>query len=317
MEFMALRIVVFSHEDSDYKLAERVAEILSTSTGVKLDRCPSNAALTHLLAGSLQTVLIWNIESGKEATSSASIISQFLPPERVFAISGTLINSDSPLVASNVFGHFFMRTEDAAFSQAIARIIFACSMKRIDSIAEEFVKGGSSNVIELINTAHRKPAIQALQNILEKRELPDRICKKVAKATDELLLNAFYRAPRDEKGVAFLASQPSTEERLLSGKETVELQFFSHKAFFSICVKDNFGSMERKNVQFQFTRDYTESQYSLKQGLGIFQSFHGGLSLMFMVQPEKQTRSWIIVPWVKSYREFQSGFHFFSFIFQS
>jgi anti-sigma regulatory factor (Ser/Thr protein kinase) len=315
---MALRIVVFSSDQSDYALAESVAGILSATVHVQLERCPSNRELTNLLATSLQTILIWNIDNAEqEAVDSARVISQFIPPERVFAISAKQIKSTSPLVSSNVFGHFFMRTEDQAFSQVIARIIFACSMKGIPAIASAFAEGGSLNEIELVKSAHRKPAIQALQNILQKRELPDRICKKVAKATDELLLNAFHRAPRDAQGKAYLAEASNITERELNEAERVDLQFFSHKDFLAICVRDQFGSLERKNVQFQFTRDYTEIQYSLKQGLGIFQSFHGGLSLMFMVRPGKETRGWIIVPWVKSFRDFQSSFHFFSFVFQA
>jgi hypothetical protein len=313
---MPLRLVIFSDQASDHKLGEKVAELISQNIEVELEACSSNAVFSHLLVTSLQTVVLWSIDSTeREMLDTASIINQNIPPERVFAISSKLLNSDSPLVASMVFGHFFLRTEDLAFSQAIARIVFASSMNGIDAMADALISGSSVQKIELKHMSHRKAAIQAIQNILEKRELPDRICKKVAKGTDELLLNAFFRAPRNEAGQAYLADSSRTEDRILTEEERVQLEFVSHPGFFALSVRDQFGSLQRRNVQFQFTRDYKDSQYSLKQGLGIFQTFQGGLSVLFLVKPGQETRSFLIVPWVKSYKEFQSGFHFFSFIF--
>ncbi|MDR3606125.1 MAG: hypothetical protein P4M08_01960 [Oligoflexia bacterium] len=315
-----MRLVVFSDQPGDHELGKKVAEICSAKARVEVASCASLKELTNLFASSLQTVLLWSIDGQgqDEASTQTRLIAQYLAPEQVFLFSSKQIVTGSALVGSNVFGHFFLRTEDENFPRTIARLIFACYNTKIAEIYAALADGASVKKIELKSTNQRKAAIQAIENILEKKEVPDRICKKVAKGTDELLMNALYRAPRDSSGRAYRAdaSTLENEDHALVGQESVELEFINHPDFFAISVCDHFGSLSRKDVQYHFTRDYQNAEYSMKHGLGIFQTFQGGLSVLFLVRAAKKTQAWIFAPWSKSYKEFQGSFHFFSFIFE-
>lgn len=314
---MPLQLIVLTEQASDHKLADQVAKQLESKVKVNVQACASRPQLKNLLAESLQTVVLWSIDGqAREVVENAQVLSQFLPPERVFALSAKQIGSTSPLVGSNVFGHFFLRTQDETLPQIIARLALACSNSRIDEVIAAVTEGAVVKTIEIQNTAQRRAAIEAIQKILEKRELSDRICKKVAKGTDELLLNAFYRAPRNAAGKAYLSEHDKSEEMELKPNEVVSVDFVTHSSFFAVSVRDQFGSLQRKDVQYHFTRDYQNSEYSTRNGLGVFQTFQGGLSLLFLVKGGKETRAWIFVPLVKSFKEFQHSFHFFSFIFE-
>jgi hypothetical protein len=314
---MPLQIVVLSDNSEDHALGKKVSDVLSRKARVDLQFCSSNNSLRNLLTANPQTIVLWNIESDdRDIIDTAQVLSQFLPPERVFALSSKQIGTHSPLAKSSVFGHFFLRREDPVLPEIVGRLALACSSSRLDEIITAVLDGGSAKKIELEKTVQRKPAIEAIQKVLEKREVSDRICKKVAKATDELLMNAFFRAPRNEAGQAYRFNHSKLEDIELQGNEKVELEFVTHPAFFGVSVRDQFGSLERKDVQQQFNRGYQSREYSTTQGLGVYQTFHGGLSLMFLVKPKKETRAWIFVPLSHSYKQFQQSFRFFSFIFE-
>lgn len=78
--------------------------------------------------------------------------------------------------------------------------------------------------------------------------LPDRIASLVSVITDELIANALYLAPLDERKQRYRASEPRTRSRPLRGRDVVTVRWATDARYLAIEVRDRWGSLDPRGV---------------------------------------------------------------------
>lgn len=169
--------------------------------------------------------------------------------------------------------------------------------------------------IVLHHSDERTAASNAMESFLEKSGMTLKIAAKIAQASDELLMNAIFSAPRDKIGNATRQNLVRTAKFPFSEGETVELETALADDYAGLCVTDRFGSLQEENVvkflgqNFQ-THDYMLRKYGSGAGLGMYGIVQSGLSLFFRVMPGKRTDAMIFFKRTASVKEFKTGFQF-------
>ena len=75
-----------------------------------------------------------------------------------------------------------------------------------------------------------------------------RVAAQATLIADELLSNALYNAPVDERGARYRGDEPRHGTRALVGREQVTLRYACDARYFAIEVTDRFGSLDRKQI---------------------------------------------------------------------
>jgi hypothetical protein len=94
------------------------------------------------------------------------------------------------------------------------------------------------------NTHDRDAAVNALAKDIIGVGLPDRISSMVSVIADELIANAVYGAPVDEKGERYRSAEGREKSRGLSGREVVTVRWATDARYLAIEVRDRWGSIE-------------------------------------------------------------------------
>jgi hypothetical protein len=96
----------------------------------------------------------------------------------------------------------------------------------------------------LADTGDRDAVVAALAKDVVQLGLPDRVASLVSVAADELIANALYAAPIDERGVHFRADEPRDRRRALSGREVVAVRLATDARYLAIEVRDRWGTLD-------------------------------------------------------------------------
>src|SRR5690606_3098214 len=123
---------------------------------------------------------------------------KYIPVNRVFAITEKPLSSCPHLSRNRAWGgHIIRRFPDSSL-HVYARLFQGLLQPEPRTLDKFFPKDASSNRITLKRSAHKHAAIEAIQSHLQKRGIRGRMAALIAQATDELILNAVFDAPRGE-----------------------------------------------------------------------------------------------------------------------
>ena len=89
--------------------------------------------------------------------------------------------------------------------------------------------------------------------------LPDRIGSLVSVIADELLANALYAAPVDDKGVRFRSCEPRDRGRPLAGRDVVTLRWATDARYLAIEVRDRWGTIEPHLIAPRLAKTKTQT----------------------------------------------------------
>ncbi|HEX8107345.1 MAG TPA: hypothetical protein VF516_06420 [Kofleriaceae bacterium] len=78
--------------------------------------------------------------------------------------------------------------------------------------------------------------------------LPDRIGSLVSVITDELIANALYLAPLDERKRRYRAGEERARSRPLRGRDVVTVRWATDARYLAIEVRDRWGTLEPRSV---------------------------------------------------------------------
>jgi len=96
----------------------------------------------------------------------------------------------------------------------------------------------------LANSGDRDDVVAALAKEVVALGLPDRVASLVSVAADELIANALYAAPVDERGEHFRATEPRDVRRALAGRDAVTVRLATDARYLAIEVRDRWGSID-------------------------------------------------------------------------
>ena len=106
------------------------------------------------------------------------------------------------------------------------------------------VWGATVKTYALANTGDRDDVVAALAKDVVALGLPHRVASLVSVAADELVANALYAAPIDERGARFRTSEPRDKRRALAGRDEVTVRLATDARYLAIEVRDRWGSID-------------------------------------------------------------------------
>lgn len=322
---MSGRIVLISERDDDRKFFAELA----SEAALEFHNPPILTDLKGMLqifGNPGESFVFWATDVGTAADSiprqeMAETLSKSIGSEFVFMVSDQPIYELDHLTQSFFYSHHLTRKFDAKLAVLLKRFFKAGEGNRWINLHDFLSEGApQSQPLTLISSTHRKAACDAVQNVLSKRGVNPRISSLIAQGVDELLMNSIFDAPRKSDGKPYRNYVPRTDVFYLDDKERVTLEMGFTETHFTFSVTDQFGSLDRKIVQRFIKKDYSGTEYVVREdksgaGLGVYGLIQTGVSLIYVVKPGVMTRAILYVPLVNSYKEYRSTFQFISFIF--
>ena len=111
------------------------------------------------------------------------------------------------------------------------------------------IQGFSTTEAVVQSTGDKDEALDAVMQLAAALELSDEKKRRIEVATEELLLNAIYDAPRDAAGTAVHAKLDRRTPVKLGPGEQVKLHYGCDGRNFVVSVADCFGALERGNIE--------------------------------------------------------------------
>lgn len=111
------------------------------------------------------------------------------------------------------------------------------------------IQGFSTTEAVVHSTDDKERALDAVMELAAALELSDEKKRRIEVATEELLLNAIYDAPRDAGGTAVHAGLNRRTPVRLAPNQQVKLHYGCDGRNFVVSVVNRFGALERGNIQ--------------------------------------------------------------------
>ncbi len=270
-----------------------------------------------ILADNPDTVVIWGADNAASYDSVGEIIHKYVKTQRIFAITDLPLDSYAHLFRYPIFGHHILRQYTEPARTIYGYLAQAAIQSDPFGLERFFAVGTKVKKIEIAQSNHKRPAIEAIQNFLVKQGLRDRLSAVVAQATDELLLNAIFDAPQGPGAKIIRKEMDRSQEVAFLEGEKIEVEFASADQYMGIAVTDFFGSLKKKTILDALRKHYLRGQASIGNiqmgvGLGLYGSLQSGVSLIFVSKPRVKTQVMILFPKAENYRAFKAGFRFLS-----
>jgi hypothetical protein len=111
------------------------------------------------------------------------------------------------------------------------------------------IQGFSTTEAIIQSTEEKDRALDAVMQLAAALELSDEKKRRIEVATEELLLNAIYDAPRDSGGHPVHARLDRRTPVRLGADQQVKLHYGCDGRNFVVSVADRFGALERSNIE--------------------------------------------------------------------
>jgi len=246
-------------------------------------------------------------------------ISHTIPRSRMAAITDKPLQNYPALFENPVFAHHVVRRYSPAAAQVFSKVLTASITPKATGL-ERFFPNPSATLVQKIQlglSTHKKPAVEAVRNFLIKMGTAERLATQIARACDELLMNAIFDAPVLKDGTRYRRDGDRSKAFEIEGGVTIA--FAEAETYAAISISDNHGSLNREQIMFSLQKDYQQKAYPVRNSvaspaLGVHSIVKSGLSLLFFARPKLNTEVILFFPKVSNYREFQKSFSFFGII---
>jgi len=111
------------------------------------------------------------------------------------------------------------------------------------------IQGFSTTEAIVQSTDDKEQALDAVMALAAALELSDEKKRRIEVATEELLLNAIYDAPRDAAGTAVHAKLDRRTPVKLGAGQQVKLHYGCDGRNFVVSVADRFSALQRANIE--------------------------------------------------------------------
>lgn len=234
---------------------------------------------------------------------------------RVHAIVGL---EDSQLVHrtfhSPAIGHVVVRrfTNPAENARQYATVLKAASGEGSESLLKA---NDNIRVIVFDDTVQKGFVSNGVFQYLLENNCSERVSSVIAGAVDELLMNAVYDAPVDQKGEQLYRHHPRSNEISLKG---IEMHLRFDEEVVAVTVIDRVGSLNRDQILLHVAKSLNDGKMTPRDasyagaGLGLALIFRSGGSLSYITEKGKRTEATVFFRRSKSFREFKNQFQFVS-----
>jgi signal transduction histidine kinase len=161
------------------------------------------------------------------------------------------------------------------------------------------------------SSSDKEMVLSACEELGDTIGLGDRKTSLLMTVAEELVTNALYDAPVDERQKARHAALPRSERVDLLPHEEVKITLASDGRRVGMSVEDPFGSLKAETVVEYLAKCFRRSsdQIDRKQGgagLGLFYAFNSLSHFVVNIEPRKRTEFIGLIEVHGSYREFEA-----------
>lgn len=152
--------------------------------------------------------------------------------------------------------------------------------------------GAQGFAFALTDASERDSAVRETIAFTGKLGAPKRVGEMLGELVHELLMNAMYDAPVDERGQPLFAHDRKAEIRLVA-EDAAVLRVASDGVRIAVEVVDRFGRLERKHVFGGLVRALKSGQMDTAgggAGLGMMVAYRSTTALFYDVEPGRRTR---------------------------
>lgn len=304
---------------------------LSVQNGIQFHCVQQRKDLQQLLVLFPQSIVVWDVDHDKASDSKdpystaaiGEVIGKICFPSRVFAVTDKALGSYAHLfIKPPPFNHHLYRSYGGVAKEFYPKLITNCFIQYPFGLRRFFAENIPIKKISLRKSGHKRLAVEALNRVLVKKEIRPRLAGQIARAIDEIIMNAIFDAPQDLDRVP-VRRQVSRDEDFSFGKnEQISLEFCGDSKMMGISVADQYGTFQRDIYLRLLKQNYSRETYIPRKwdpgaGLGVYGIVQTGLSLLITSKPEVRTEVTLLFPMTSSYRELREGFHFQSFLSDS
>lgn len=308
-------LAIFSDRADDLEFATAAAG----KAGCELKHDPSLApeALTAALGDANTAVLIdvnsperlRLLESAVSGAAKARIHAIAAPQDKAFLAS---------VFESKALGHIIPRRylKPAADGEFYGEIVAATDLSEPFGLQCFLGKEAQIDSLHIDESLEKGFVANALTYQLAQLKFNELIIPAVTNAVDELLMNAVYDAPTDEKGQQLYARESRNTNIKLSGKSRVEMQLGARGDQFGVTVIDHFGSMDPAVILRSIAKSFNGKQEESRNpelagaGLGLSMILKSGGSLHFVCKPGERTEASVFFKRTDRQRDFNKQFQF-------
>lgn len=148
-----------------------------------------------------------------------------------------------------------------------------------------------------MNVKNYEQKTEAIQNIMDYAQeagMRGPVRERIQLVCDELMMNALYHAPRDEKGQELYRNRPRKELARLAEVSPIHVQYGCSGRYFGVAVRDNCGSLAREKIldYLMRIRDGVGAEIEDKSsgaGLGLISVIQSVSKLVFNMHPGTAT----------------------------
>lgn len=156
-----------------------------------------------------------------------------------------------------------------------------------------FPWGVTTYSVVVKNYEQKNRAIDVILQYASLAGVRGQVRERIQTVADELMMNALYHAPTDEKGNEKYAGRPIKELAQLTDVSPIEVQYGSSGRYFGISVRDSGGSLTRQRAMQYLLRAKAGTADIEKKvggaGLGLISVLRSVSKLIFNLDPGQST----------------------------
>ena len=302
---MPANILVVSFREEDIKFAKRLAK----DNQLTVQHCVTKEELRNSLTQSSHSIVLLEADLEHVYMEMGKILSKYMGPTRIFVLTDKPYEHYPHLFRVPYFGHHFIRRFGDEAVHMGSMILRAALSKQTEGIAQYFPPQTKVARVQLNRSFDKAVAVQAIQNHLTRAGIKGRLAALVSQSTDELILNALFRAPNHPR--------PKHSDFQLNDKGKIEVEHAATQDYMGISVVDHYGSLRRKTILETLRKHYELSSSGTRRvdehtRLGIYGISKAGFSLLFTCRPRAATEVMLFFPRTENHRQFLASFRFFS-----
>jgi hypothetical protein len=140
----------------------------------------------------------------------------------------------------------------------------------------------------LEDASERGDAVTALASDVTAVGLPERVGSLVSVIADELIANALYVAPLDDRKQRYRVGEPREKSRPLHGRDVVTVRWATDARYLAIEVRDRWGTLDPRGVAGRLASGKASAAVP-ETGMGLALAYACCNQLVIDLEPEVMT----------------------------
>lgn len=309
---MSARFLAISRRPEDLKFGEYLAASNHLPFHHEMEAKP----IEKLLTKHPQWLVYWDLDEVKNHRLVADYVTKYIPAPRLFAVSDRSLSDLGSDMNTELFNHFIRRRYSDPASTIYPKLITGSTEPKPFGLLRFFPEQKKAQKIILSRSGQKAAAVDAIQSFFVKNGVVTRLANLVARATDELIMNAVFDAPGSSNKAVYRDGIDRNADFPLDEMAQVQIEIASAPEYMGLCIADNFGTLKKDTALKHLLQNFKTKEYvptvTKGAGLGLHGIVEAGLSFVFVSKPNQKTEVMLFFSKSKNYKDFREGLQFVS-----